>query len=78
MASEELRQRIVLHLAAFRPELASLTVVVLDETVILRGELPTYFLRQLALERTRHIAGVRQLIDQMEVPATSTSERKPK
>jgi len=78
-ASEELRQRIVLHLAACRQDLASLTVLVADGTVTLRGELPTFFLRQLAVERARHVAGVCQLVDEIEVAAMhSERERKPK
>jgi len=78
-ASAELRQRVVLHLAACRPDLAGLAVLVADGTVTLRGPLPTFFLRQLAVERTRHVAGVRQLVDQIEVTAIhSGPERKPK
>ncbi len=69
---EELRQRVVLHLGSCRPELARVAVLAKDGTVMLSGELPTFFLRQLAFERARGVAGVRHLIDQIEVP-TSTN-----
>ena len=69
MCNEELRQRVVLHLASCRPELSRVDVLAEDGTVILRGELSTFFLRQLAAERTRRVAGVRLLVDQIEVPA---------
>lgn len=67
-ADSELRQRILLHLAGCRPELQGLTVTVTNGSVTLAGELPTFFLRQLAIERTRHIAGVRLLVDHIDVP----------
>jgi len=68
LCNEELRQRVVLHLASCRPELCGLDAIVEDGTVTLRGELPTFFLRQLAFERARRVAGVRLLVDQIEVP----------
>jgi osmotically-inducible protein OsmY len=68
LADEELRQRVALHLGNCRPELEGLTVTVNDGSVTLSGEVPTFFLRQLAIERTRHVAGVRRLVDQIDVP----------
>lgn len=68
-SNEELRRRVVLHLASCRLELCGLDANVEDGTVTLRGELPTFFLRQLAIERTRRVAGVRRMVDEIEVPA---------
>jgi osmotically-inducible protein OsmY len=65
---EELRDRVALHLRSCRPELRRVEVLVKDGIVTLRGELSTFFLRQLAAERTRRVAGVRLLVDQIEVP----------
>lgn len=76
LADEELRQRVVLHLASCRTELGGLIVSVSDSSVTLSGKLPTFFLRQLAIERTRHVAGVRRLIDHIEVPAFLNGFRK--
>ena len=67
LGDEELKQRVVLHLTSCRPELCGIEVIVEDGTVTLRGELPTFFLRQLAIERTRRVAGVRLLVDGVEV-----------
>ena len=67
--NEELRQRVVLHLGSCRPELGEVDVLAVEGAVTLRGELPTFYLRQLAVERARRVAGVRILIDQIEVPA---------
>lgn len=67
-SNEELRQRVVLHLASCRMEFCGLNANVEDGTVTLRGELPTFFLRQLAIERTRRLAGVRRMVDEIEVP----------
>lgn len=68
-ADEELRRRVIIHLANCRPELRELIVEVRDTTVTLSGELPTFFLRQLAIERTRRVTGVRLLVDHIDVPA---------
>lgn len=67
MCNDELRRRVVLHLASCRPELCRVEVLVEDGTVTLHGELSTFFLRQLAAERTRRVAGVRLLVDLIEV-----------
>lgn len=77
--NEELRQRVVLHLTSCRSELCGIDAMVDDGTVTLRGELPTFFLRQLAIERTRRVAGVRLLIDRIEVrPLSDGIQRMPK
>lgn len=79
LCNEELRQRVVLHLAACRSELCGIEAIVEDGTVTLRGELPTFFLRQLAIERTRRVAGVRLLVDRIEVrPLPGAIQRTPK
>ena len=75
VCNEELRQRIVLHLSSCRTELGAIEVLTEDGTVTLRGPLPTFFLRQLAIERVRHIAGVRSLVDQIDVPALANGFR---
>ena len=68
-SNKELRQWVVLHLASCRLEFCGLNAIAEDGTVTLRGELPTFFLRQLAIERTRRVAGVRRMVDEIEVPA---------
>jgi len=77
VADEALHQRIVLHLSSCRPELRGLNVTVRSGVVLLGGELPTFFLRQLALERARRVAGVRRLVDQIVVPALLSRFRRP-
>ena len=79
LCNEELRQRVVLHLTSCRSELCGIEAIVEDGTVTLRGELPTFFLRQLAIERTRRVAGVRLLVDRIEVlPLPGGIQRTPK
>lgn len=78
LCNEELRQRVVLHLVSCRPELCVVEAIVEDGTVTLNGELPTFFLRQLAVERTRRVAGVRRLVDQIVVPPPDGNHRTPK
>lgn len=69
VCNEELKERVIMHLGSCRRELGRVDVTAEDGTVTLRGELPTFFLRQLAGERARRVAGVRLLVDQIEVPA---------
>ena len=79
LGNKELQQRVVLHLASCRPELCGIEVVVEDGAVTLRGELPTFFLRQVAIERTRRVAGVRSIVDRIEVaPLTNGIQRIPR
>lgn len=78
-SNEELRQRVVLHLTSCRLEFCGFNANVEEGSVTLRGELPTFLLRQLAIERTRRVAGVRRLVDEIEVPAIARGfHRSPK
>ena len=64
----ELARRVKLFLAHQpRPALRHLSVEVQSETVILRGAVTTYYERQLALQCSRRVAGVRGLIDEIVV-----------
>lgn len=67
LCNEELRQRVVLHLTTCRTELGGIDVLAEEGTVTLRGELPLFYLRQLAIERARRVAGVRLVVDRIEV-----------
>ena len=67
LCNEELRQRVVLHLTSCRTELGGVDVLAEDGSVTLRGELPLFYLRQLAVERARRVAGVRLIVDHIEV-----------
>jgi hypothetical protein len=66
----DLERRIELFLAATRPELRGLHVQARGGTVRLAGQLRTFYLRQLALEATKHVPGVQLVVDAIEVPAT--------
>lgn len=44
-------------------------------TVTLRGTLPTFYDRQLAIEITRRVAGVMRVIDELTVPPTRGGHR---
>lgn len=55
------------------PPLRALEITVDRGVVVIRGQLPTYYLRQVAVECIRHVAGVTQVVDLIEV--TSPGQR---
>ena len=64
----ELARRVKLFLAHQpRPALRYLRVEARGETVTLRGLVTTFYERQLALQCSRRVAGVRELIDEITV-----------
>jgi len=63
-----LARRVQLFLASQpRPALRYLQVEARGSTVTLRGLVTTYYERQLALQCSRQVAGVRELIDKITV-----------
>lgn len=81
------RVRLALGLCQ-RLTLRSIALEVSEGAVTLRGTVPTFFDRQVAFETTRHVAGVRQVHDELQVqaaappvqntkPAVFDSERSP-
>jgi osmotically-inducible protein OsmY len=65
---EELCQRVRLFLGDVRrPGLSRLVVQSSSGVVTLQGKVATFFVRQLAIECTRRVAGVRKVIDQIAV-----------
>ena len=66
--SNELSRRVGLFLAnANIPGLRRIRVDVDGDTVILFGRVRTFYERQVAVERSRRVAGVIQIEDQIEV-----------
>lgn len=64
----DLQRRVTNYLASrFLPALKRLEVKTQDGTVILRGKLPTFHAKQIAIHSCRRVAGVRELIDEVEV-----------
>ena len=64
----QLARRVRLFLASQpRPALRYLQVQASGSTVTLRGLVTTHYERQLALQASRQVAGVRQLIDEITV-----------
>lgn len=49
------------------PELREVIVRVDKETVSLCGEVPTFHIRQMAVECTKHLAGARTIVDSLQV-----------
>ena len=78
--SHDLSWRVGLFLAnANMPALRRIRVDVEGDTVILIGRVRTFYERQIAVERSRRVAGVIQIEDQIEVddpssPATPTAK----
>ena len=66
-ADIELAVRIRDKLAATRRDLGNVAILVIDGRVCLRGPVPTYHLRQVAIDRARREPGVREVTDEMRV-----------
>jgi hypothetical protein len=66
-ADSELAKRVRIFLVNSRGELGGLEVQVQDGVVTLAGSVPTFYLRQLATACARRVAGVRNIIDGIEV-----------
>jgi osmotically-inducible protein OsmY len=54
-------------LAATRRNLGDVAVIVDAGHVHLRGRVPSYRLRQVAIENARRVSGVRQVVDELRV-----------
>jgi osmotically-inducible protein OsmY len=70
-ADLELALQVRDNLTATRRDLAHVAVLVFNGEVRLRGCVPSYYLRQIAVDRTRRIPGVRNVVDEMEVARQS-------
>lgn len=67
-ADEELRQRVCLyldHTGHYRTR--SLDVQAQEGKVTLRGKVPTYYVRQVAIACAQRVAGVRSVVDRIEI-----------
>ena len=65
---DDLAQRVRLFLASSNiPALRHLSVEVEKDTVLLRGQVQTYYEKQLAVEFSRRVAGVIRVVDWIEV-----------
>ena len=54
-------------LASSRRGLSNVAVLVVDGHVRLRGPAPTFYLRQVAVDRARGVPGVQHVADEMRV-----------
>jgi len=66
-ADLELALQVRDHLTATRRDLIYVAVLVLNGEVRLRGCVPSYHMRQVAVERARRVPGVREVVDEMQV-----------
>ena len=67
-ADRELSQRVHLFLSgSSQPVLRNLEVTARAGTIFLRGRVRSFYHRQLALEFTRRVAGVIQIVDELVV-----------
>lgn len=71
-----LRVRNLLHQRGYEP-LRTLQISVEQGAVVVRGTVPAYYLRQVAVECARRVAGVNRLIDRIEVEHLSPSVKSP-
>ena len=70
----ELQQRVLQYLStAQRPVLQNVSVTVHNETVTLAGTVATFYEKQLAQEIVRRVAGVRQVINLLNVESKNGS-----
>ena len=67
LADIELAKLVHNNLTTARPVLRCILIRVNDGKVSLCGSLPSYYLRQLAVEQTKRIPGVRQIDDEISV-----------
>jgi osmotically-inducible protein OsmY len=65
--NDELSVRVHRTLSRMRRELTAVQVVADGETIELNGVVPSFHLRQLAIEAARHTPGVRTISDSLEV-----------
>ena len=65
--SDDLQRRVALSLSAVRRELGELRIWAQDGTIRLCGKVSSFYLRQLALSAACRVAGVRHIIDDMDV-----------
>ncbi len=67
-ADHDLRERMVSYLCSrFRSSLRRLDVESSGGTVTIRGRVPTYYEKQLAINSCRRVAGVVKLVDDVVV-----------
>lgn len=67
-SDQDLQQRVILFLAASNlPALRRIKVDVEGDAIILRGEVQTFYEKQLTLEFTKRVAGVIRVVDLIEV-----------
>jgi osmotically-inducible protein OsmY len=63
----ELSKRVALYLANTRNELSALAISSIDGVVGLQGTVSSFYLRQLAVACARRVAGVRGVVDELQV-----------
>lgn len=63
----ELASRVQLYLGTTRPVLSNVRVDAERGNVRLKGTVPTFHLRQLAVASARRVAGVRNVVDELTV-----------
>ena len=66
-ANWELAKRVRTSLAAKRGELSKLVVLADEGTVRLTGKVSSYHLRQIAITAAKQVAGVREVVDGVEI-----------
>jgi len=72
LGSHDLERRVVSFLAQkHRSSLRAVSVEVNGGTVVLRGELPSFYDKQLCLSVCQRVAGVVRLVDQLDVANVS-------
>jgi osmotically-inducible protein OsmY len=78
-ADEQLRQRVCLSLRRCGfPSICRLDVIAESGVVTLRGIVPTYYTRQLAVCGAIHVAGVRQVVDEICVRSADVEAKTPR
>jgi len=63
----DLEKRVRLFIASTRPGFAQLSVRADGATIHLSGQVGSFYLRQLAISAAKRVAGVQQVIDEVEV-----------